>query len=44
MSFIITSIVIPSIILIGMVYVVGHQYGEQQSRWLAKQARRNGTV
>jgi len=37
----ITSIVIPSIVLIGLVYVVGHQYGEQKSRWLAKQAKKN---
>ena len=31
-----TSIVIPLIVLAGMIYVVGHQYGEQKSRYLAR--------
>ena len=32
----ITNIVILVILLAGMIYVVGHQYGEQKSRHIAR--------
>jgi uncharacterized protein YneF (UPF0154 family) len=35
---VITHIIIPLIILVGLIYVVGHQYGELQGRYLAKKA------
>jgi preprotein translocase subunit YajC len=40
MVYFITNIIIPLIVLVGMIYVVGHQYREQEARSKArKQAK-----